>query len=85
VQVVSILASGAQLPFEVISVKLDLPELQVRSPDGGVLKMAENLAHHLCTIRLQGDPEEISREKCRIAAKEVRCIGMHGALRNRFG
>ena len=42
----AILASGAQLPFEVTSVKLDLPELQ-------------------------GEPEEISKEKCRIAAKEV--------------
>ena len=45
-QVVAILASGAQLPFEVTSVNLDLPELQ-------------------------GEPEEISKEKCRIAAKEV--------------
>ena len=47
VQVIAILESGAKLPFEVVSVKLDLPELQ-------------------------GEPEEISKEKCRIAAKEVR-------------
>eukprot|EP00798_Chlamydomonas_sp_ICE-L_P022080 gene22080-29144_t len=45
-EVVAILAAGSTLPFEVVSAKLDLPELQ-------------------------GDPEEISKEKCRIAAEQV--------------
>jgi inosine triphosphate pyrophosphatase len=44
--VVAILAHGEALPFEVASVRLDLPELQ-------------------------GDPEDIAREKCRLAAREV--------------
>jgi inosine/xanthosine triphosphate pyrophosphatase family protein len=46
VQVVAILAAGADLPFAVESVKLDLPELQ-------------------------GWPEDIAKEKCRLAAKQV--------------
>lgn len=37
---------GSTLPFDLTSVKLDLPELQ-------------------------GEPEEISKEKCRLAAKQV--------------
>ncbi|PNW86703.1 hypothetical protein CHLRE_02g095089v5 [Chlamydomonas reinhardtii] len=45
-EVNAILAAGAELPFEVVAAKLDLPELQ-------------------------GEPEEISKEKCRIAAKLV--------------
>ncbi|KAG1669877.1 hypothetical protein FOA52_012466 [Chlamydomonas sp. UWO 241] len=46
-EVIAILSAGAKLPFEVRSVKIDLPELQ-------------------------GEPDEICREKCRLAAKEVR-------------
>ena len=42
----SILAAGGALPFDVVSRKLDLPELQ-------------------------GEPAEISRQKCAIAAREV--------------
>ena len=45
-EVRSILAAGGALPFDVVSRKLDLPELQ-------------------------GDPAEISRQKCAIAAREV--------------
>lgn len=45
-QVVSILAAGQELPFQVEAVKIDLPELQ-------------------------GEPEEIAKEKCRLAAKEL--------------
>eukprot|EP00193_Tetraselmis_chui_P005682 CAMPEP_0177762720 /NCGR_PEP_ID=MMETSP0491_2-20121128/6494_1 /TAXON_ID=63592 /ORGANISM="Tetraselmis chuii, Strain PLY429" /LENGTH=196 /DNA_ID=CAMNT_0019278791 /DNA_START=269 /DNA_END=859 /DNA_ORIENTATION=- len=45
-EVVAILAAGADLPFAVESVKLDLPELQ-------------------------GWPEDIAKEKCRLAAKQV--------------
>jgi len=45
-EVVAILESGSQLPFQVSSVKLDLPELQ-------------------------GEPEEITKEKCRLAAQQV--------------
>ncbi|KAG2427656.1 hypothetical protein HXX76_012305 [Chlamydomonas incerta] len=45
-EVNAILAAGAELPFEVVAAKLDLPELQ-------------------------GEPEEISKEKCRMAAKMV--------------
>lgn len=45
-QVIAILAHGEKLPFEVVAVKLELPELQ-------------------------GEPEEIAQEKCRLAAKEV--------------
>ena len=45
-EVRSILASGGELPFDVVSRKLDLPELQ-------------------------GEPGEISRQKCAIAAREV--------------
>ncbi len=45
-QVVAILQSGAKLPFEVTSIKVDLPELQ-------------------------GEPEDITKEKCRIASRVV--------------
>ncbi len=45
-EVRSILAAGGALPFDVVSRKLDLPELQ-------------------------GEPAEISRQKCAIAAREV--------------
>lgn len=45
-EVIAILEAGSKLPFEVVAVKLDLPELQ-------------------------GEPEDISKEKCRIAAKQV--------------
>ena len=43
-EVISIL--GDSLPFNLVSAKIDLPELQ-------------------------GEPEEVSKEKCRLAAKEV--------------
>lgn len=45
-EVKAILAAGETLPFEVVGVDLDLPELQ-------------------------GEPEDIALEKCRIAAKEL--------------
>ena len=45
-EVRAILASGEKLPFEIVSKKIDLPELQ-------------------------GEPEEISVQKCELAAKEV--------------
>lgn len=45
-EVVAILADGHPLPFEIDSVKLDLPELQ-------------------------GEPEDIAKEKCRLASQEV--------------
>ena len=45
-EVKAILSTGGALPFEVVSQKIDLPELQ-------------------------GEPEEISAQKCVLAAKEV--------------
>lgn len=45
-QVVQILAKGEKLPFEVVAVNVDLPELQ-------------------------GEPEDIAKEKCRLAADQV--------------
>ena len=45
-EVKAILSTGGALPFEVVSQKIDLPELQ-------------------------GEPEEISAQKCLLAAKEV--------------
>ena len=45
-EVKAILSSGGALPVEIVSQKIDLPELQ-------------------------GEPEEISVEKCMLAAKEV--------------
>ena len=45
-EVKAILSSGGSLPVEIVSQKIDLPELQ-------------------------GDPEEISAQKCVLAAKEV--------------
>lgn len=43
-EVIAIL--GDSLPFDIVSIKIDLPELQ-------------------------GDPEEVSLEKCKLAAKQV--------------
>ncbi|CAG9464443.1 unnamed protein product [Pedinophyceae sp. YPF-701] len=45
-EVTAILAAGSELPFEVRSQKVDLPELQ-------------------------GEPEDIAKEKCRLAAEAV--------------
>ena len=45
-QVVQILEKGTKLPFEVVAVSLELPELQ-------------------------GEPEDIAKEKCRLAAQKV--------------
>ena len=52
---------GDDFPFAFVSQKIDLPELQARLA----------APHAIVMHRVQGDPIEISKQKCMIAAEKV--------------
>lgn len=66
-QVVAIIEAGQQLPFHIEGKSADLPELQV---------CTNSRYHPCCRTHAQGEPEDIARQKCRLAAQQVPVLMM---------